>query len=121
MEPLEDDEQAAVVAWCELRGLRFTAVPNSTFTKSWKQKNKNTRTGLRAGFPDLIILIAPHQSKDGLGRLLCVEMKRRKTYNVSAVQKAWIAAINGLGSPSIESVVAHGEAEATTYIESYLK
>lgn len=119
--PLEDAEQIAFVQWLELQGLRFTSVPNSTFTKSWKQKRKNSLTGLRAGFPDLIILIAPGQDREGKGRLLAVEMKRIKGGVVSTDQKAWIAALNGLMSDQIESVVAHGATEAIDYVTMYLK
>lgn len=118
--PLEDAEQIVVVQWLELQGLKFTAIPNSTYTKSWKQKSKNKNTGLRPGFPDLIILIAPHQAIDGRGRLLALEMKRQKGGVVSAEQKAWIAALNGLKTPHIDSVVAHGSQEAIEYIASFI-
>jgi hypothetical protein len=30
--PLEEEEQAALVEWLELKKLKFTAVPNSTFS-----------------------------------------------------------------------------------------
>lgn len=119
--PTEAEEQIVLVEWLERQGLRLTSVPNSTWTSSWKQKTMNRRTGLRAGFPDLIVLIAPHQAKDGVGRLLALELKRRKGGTVSPQQKEWIAALNGLRSPSIDSVVAHGAEEAIEYISAYLK
>ena len=120
-EPLEDDEQMQVVQFLELNHLKFTAVPNSTYTTSWKQKNHNTAMGLRAGFPDLIILIPPNVSLDGLGHFLPLEMKRRKTFKVSEDQKSWISALNGLGIKEIDSVIAHGADEAIEYIASFLK
>jgi hypothetical protein len=119
--PLEDEEQIAVVQWLELVGLRFTAVPLSTYTKSWKQKTHNTYMGVRAGFPDMIVLIPPARAKDGRGRLLAVEMKRQRGGVVSEAQRAWIAALNGLGTPHVESVVAHGATEAIDYISAFLK
>ncbi|WP_166792646.1 VRR-NUC domain-containing protein [Cryobacterium algoricola] len=107
--------------WLELQGLKFTSVPNSTFTKSWKQKSANTAQGLRAGFPDLIVLIPPARAKDGISRLLAPEMKRIKGGVVSPQQREWIAALNALGSVNIDSVVAHGSEEAIEYISSFLK
>jgi hypothetical protein len=119
--PLEDVEQIDFVDWLELQGLKFTAVPNSTYTKSWNQKRKNRATGLRPGFPDLIILIRPHQDRAGKGRLLAVEMKRVRGGVVSPDQREWIAALNGLGTEHIESVVAKGADEAIDYVTSYLR
>ncbi len=119
--PLEDDEQIAFVQWLELVGLRFSSVPNSTFTSSWRQKSKNYYTGLRAGFPDLVVLIPPARAKDGLGHFLCMEMKRRQGGTVSAVQKEWIAAINGLSSAGVEAVVCKGAQEAIDHVNKWLK
>lgn len=119
--PLEDAEQIAFVQWLDLQGLRHTAVPNSTYTTSWKQKTKNKAMGLHAGFPDLIVLISPKQSLDGRGRLLGIEMKRQRGGTVSPEQRAWIAALNGLATPHIDSVVAHGAAEAIEYVSTFLK
>lgn len=119
--PLEDDEQITFVQWLEPVGLRFTSVPNSTYTKSWKQKSKNYYTGLRAGFPDLVVLIPPARSKDGLGHFLCIEMKRRQGGTVSTVQKDWIAAINGLSSVNVEAVVCRGAQEAIDHVNKILK
>lgn len=118
--PLEDEEQTRFVQWLEERDLRLTSVPNSTYTPSFSQKMKNRRTGLRAGFPDLVVLIKPHQSHDGRGYFLCIEMKRQQGSTVSTKQREWIAAINGLGCDQVESVVAHGCDEAVEYVTGYL-
>jgi hypothetical protein len=119
--PLEDEEQIAFVQWLELVGLRFTSIPNATWTTSWKQKSKNYYTGLRAGFPDLVVLIPPTRAKDGLGHLLCIEMKRRQGGTVSAVQKDWIAALNGLSSDNVSAVVCKGAQEAIEHVNNLLK
>lgn len=119
--PLEDEEQIAFVQWLELVGLRFTSVPNSTYTKSWSQKSKNYYTGLRAGFPDLVVLVPPTRARDGLGHFLCIEMKRRQGGTVSAVQKDWIAAINALGTAHVEAVVCKGAQEAIDHVNKILK
>lgn len=120
-EPLEDEEQIRVVQQLELWKLKHTAIPNSTYTTSWKQKQHNADLGLHAGFPDLIILVMPNQAYDGLGHLLVPEMKRQRTFKVSESQKEWIAALNGLKSVNIESVVAHGADEALEWVEGFLK
>jgi len=120
-EPLEDEEQIRVVQWLDLKKLKYTAVPNSTYTTSWKQKQHNTDLGLHAGFPDLIILIPPKYAYDGLGHFLALEMKRQKTFKISDDQKEWIKALNGLKSVNIESVVAHGADEAIEWVEGFLK
>jgi hypothetical protein len=119
--PLEDEEQAAFVQWLELVGLRFSSIPNATYTTSWKQKSKNYYTGLRAGFPDLVVLVPPSRAQDGIGHMLCIEMKRRQGGTVSAVQKDWIEAINGLSSISLEAVVCKGAQDAIEHVNRILR
>ena len=121
LSPLESHEQITLVQWLEIKELKFTAIPNSTYTQHMSVKLRNMREGVRAGFPDLIVLIAPDQAKDGTGRMLCIEMKRIKGGVVSQVQKEWAKAINGLDIPNIESIIAHGSAEAIDYITKIIK
>lgn len=119
--PLEEVEQSDFVVWLEHNQLKFTAVPNSTWTKSWNQKRKNNATGLRKGFPDMVVIISPAVSKDGEGYFLCVEMKRRRLSTLSVEQKEWRDAINGLNLPNVQSYVAKGSDEAITIVSHYLK
>jgi len=119
--PLEEVEQSDFVDWLDLQGLKFTAVPNSTWTASWNQKRKNTASGLRKGFPDVIVLVSPALSKDGQGYFLCVEMKRRKKSTTSPEQKAWREAINGLLSDTVQSYIAKGSIEAIAIVSLFLK
>ena len=118
--PLERDEQIRFVTWLEDRKIKFTAIPNSTYTTSEAQKALNHRTGLRAGFPDLVVLIAPSQSRDGRGYLKIPEMKRIKGSTVSPAQRDWIAALNGLGCDQIDSAVVHGASEAIEFVSEHL-
>ena len=115
------EEQVALVQWLELQGLKFTAVPNSTYTKSWKQKAHNKATGVRAGFPDIIVLISPDQSVDGRGFLLALELKRIKGGTVSAEQKLWIKALNDLDTPHVASYIAKGAEQAIDIVGKHLK
>lgn len=82
----EDVEQKIFIEWLEWQKIKFTAIPNSTYTKSWKQKVKNKTMGLRPGLPDLLLIVD--------NRLVFIEMKREKGGTVSEYQKEWIEAIN---------------------------
>lgn len=106
--PYEEGEQIALIQYLELKGYKFTAIPNSTFTRSWKQKNRNKAMGLRAGLPDILLII-----KD---RLYFIEMKRVKGGSVSKEQRGWIEALGKC--QNVEAVVCKGFDEAREYIES---
>lgn len=107
--PLEETEQAVVVDYCELRGIKFSAIPNSTYTPSMKQKVKNKRQGLRPGLPDLLLIVD--------GRVIMIEMKRRKGGVLSPEQREWHIALNRAG---IATYVCHGSDEAIELINEYL-
>lgn len=110
--PLEDEEQEAFVGYLEMKGLKFSSIPNSTFTKSWKQKNKNKRVGLRAGLPDLVVILPKY--------LLFIEMKRIKKSTTSKVQKEWIEALNNIDK-HIVARICKGANQAIEFVEKYLK
>jgi hypothetical protein len=110
MIPSEEAEQVALVQWLELIGLKFSAIPNSTYTTSWKVKTRNTRTGLRPGLPDLLIALP------GTG-LVFIELKRQKKGVVSTAQREWIETLNAC--PGVAAHVCKGFEEAKTVIESY--
>lgn len=107
--PLEDNEQAVFVEYLQLKRLKFTAIPNSTFTKSWAVKNRNTRLGVRAGLPDLLVIVP--------GKVIFIEMKRVKGGQLSKMQKEWIDALNTAGTPAY---VAKGADAAIEIVEKYL-
>ena len=111
MIPLETDEQQVVVQYLELKGLKFSSIPNSTYTKSWKQKAKNKAEGLRAGLPDLLIVLP--------NLLLFIEMKRTKGGVVSPVQKEWIEELNKIDG--VKAIVCKGSDEAIENIETITK
>lgn len=116
--PLEEVEQANFVDWLELQNLKLSAIPNSTYTTSWNQKRKNYRQGLRAGLPDMIVLIAPEQSKDGEGYCLFIELKRLKGGKVSPEQQEWLDALN---QTPVHAYLAKGCDAAIKIVEHYLK
>ncbi len=104
--PSEDWEQSRFVEWLDENGYMFTAIPNSTYTRSWSQKAKNKRNGLRGGLPDLAIILKAQ-------RVCWVEMKKTKGGIVSPKQKAWIAALNESGTPA---ATCKGAEEAKAFI-----
>jgi len=110
--PLEYDEQKVVVEYLERRGLKFSSIPNSTYTKSWAQKSKNKASGLRAGLPDLLIIVKH--------TLLFIELKRVKKSTVSDCQKVWQKALNEVGG-NVVARVCFGADEAISLINFYLK
>ncbi len=109
----EEYEQRQVVMHLEMRELKFTAIPNSTFTKSWKTRMKNKRDGLRPGLLDLLIVLPK--------KLLFIEMKKTEGGVVSAPQKGWIEALNNIdGKVVVEAVVCKGAEEAIKKIDDEL-
>lgn len=119
----EDEEQQLVVEWLEARKFKFTAIPNSTYTTSWKQKAKNKRTGVRAGFPDLVVIV-PCQDKKT--RLVAIELKKAKKVLksgklstsgtvVSEFQKSWIEALNECDN--VGAYVCYGHKEAISLVK----
>ena len=108
--PSEAEEQAMVVQYCLLKKYKFWHTPNSTYTKSWRQKAHNRAMGVQAGIPDLFIIVD--------GNLIAVEMKRQKGGVVSPAQKEWIETLNNIG---ISAKVCKGAEEAIAFINSMVK
>lgn len=107
----EYQEQVSVVEYLEAKGLIYSAIPNSTWTSSMKQKVMNKRMGLRPGLPDMVVALP------GTG-LLFIEMKRRKGGVVSRHQKQWIETLNTI--PGVEAKVCLGSDEAIAFVRQYL-
>lgn len=113
--PLEVVEQAKVVQYIEIlqrqgKDITFSAIPNSTFTKSWSVKRRNTSQGVRAGLPDLFLIINKEP--------FWIEMKRQKGGVISEEQKHWHTKIKESGQ---EIYVCYGFEEAKTVIDLKLK
>jgi hypothetical protein len=85
--------------------LEFSAIPSSTFTRSWNQKRKNKAMGVRKGVPDLMIVAK--------NTLLFIELKRLKGGVTSKEQKRFITHLNSTGAVA---VVCKGAEEAKTAI-----
>lgn len=105
----EEQEQMLVVEYLEIKGHKFTAIPNSTFTTSWNQKRKNKATGLRPGLPDLLICMPK--------KLLFIEMKKKKVKKASTLQQEWIDELNKY--PSVDAHLCSGFENAIEVIKKY--
>ncbi len=106
--PTEYEDQVLFVDYLRRRGLKHTAIPNSTYTTSITQKMKNQRSGLCAGFPDLVVIVGD--------TLVIIEMKRRKRSVLSPEQASWIAEL--AKCKRIVVGIAKGDEEAIAIIES---
>lgn len=111
----EAQEQIKVCEYLDLLKLRghkikYTAIPNGTYTPYKSQHNKNKATGLHKGFPDLFLIIN--------GVCITIEMKRASKSITSVEQKEWIEALNNAGIPSF---VCKGFEQAREVIDKYVK
>jgi len=109
--PLEEVEQKALVKYLDTLGLPYTAIPNSTYTTSIRQKMKNKAMGVRAGFPDMIVLI-PNKC------FIAIELKKVKPKGrVSPEQEQWIKNLNTI--QNVGAFVCYGADEAIKIIQKY--
>lgn len=72
--------------------VKYTAIPNGTWTPSFAQKTKNKKMGLNPGIPDLFII--------GRTKIICIEMKRTQGSTTSKEQWEWIETLNKYNIPS---------------------
>jgi len=109
MIPTEEQEQQMFIGWLVISDLNYWHTPNSTYTKSWKQKARNKLMGVQSGIPDLFVIVN--------NQLVGVEMKRTKGGVVSANQKVWIERLNNANVPT---KVCKGAQEAIKYIQEFM-
>ncbi len=107
--PSEHDEQVVVVRWLRKQGIFVYAVPNGGLRDAITSKRLKDE-GATSGIPDLQIVL------DG-GRVIWLEMKRRKGGSVSTTQKAIHEKLEGLGHTVI---VAKGAKEAVDLLSSHV-
>lgn len=117
----ENFEQANLVLRLEINWYKFTSIPNSTRSKSYKQNTMNTLTWLRAWLCDIMIILKRWS-------LLFIEMKRPwkvlkswklwKTPSViSEQQLEWIDNLNCINNVSAE--IAYWYIDAINIIKKY--
>lgn len=64
----------------------YAHVPNETFTRSWRQKQKNTAEGVKSGVPDYII-VTPK-------KVLFLELKKKKDSYPTPNQRYWLSELD---------------------------
>jgi len=122
----ELSEQVKVVRWLKEqsyygRVLKFTAIPNNTFTPFWSEINRKKSEGVEGGLPDLFILIPKWQ--------IWIEMKRPRNIlkngklgaspsRVEEEQLEWIQLINAY--PNTRAIIAYGADEAINFLTSLI-
>ena len=105
----EHDEQVAFCQYLDFVHLTYFAVPNGS-NKSMTARNKFKAEGLKAGVPDIVILL------EG-GKTVFIEMKRKKGGTVSKEQKEWLERLRVLG---FDAYVCKGAKEAIEAVQKYL-
>ena len=112
MIPLETVEQQILVNYLRFNNYIFTSIPNSTYTKSIKQKIRNKAEWLNPWLPDLLIILKTK-------KLLFIEMKRnsKSLSKISEKQKEWINNLNEI--KGVQAVIAYWAKEAIEMIEKY--
>ena len=115
--PLEDEEQVAVLEYCDIYKMPYFHVNNELWTSSWKQKARAKKLGTQSGVPDLFIFI-PMGNNVVTGepayKMVAVEMKRRRGSTTSESQKNWGRILTQAAVPH---AVCKGATEAIEFIK----
>lgn len=106
----EAQEQAAVVEYCELRGIPVYHIPNEG-RRSPRGGAALRRQGLRAGVPDLCVPVAR-----GRYHSLYIEMKAEGG-KVTPAQADWIALLRSQG---MCAAACYGSRNAIALIDRYM-
>lgn len=117
LEPLtsEAEDQERLIKYIEQLQkvgdiVKFTAIPNSTYTPHIAVKMRNKRQGVRPGLCDIFII---YKNK-GKNKAVFLELKTEVWGVVSNHQKEWIEAINE--TEGLQAFVVRGYKEAETMI-----
>lgn len=124
MQHHELKEQVKLVRWLSQqqaygRILKFTSIPNSTFTQSWSELNRIQAGGLHKGLLDTFILLSPLCA---VGRMqVWIELKRprrilrdgslgKSPSTIQPEQIEWITLLNQFSGT--KAVICYGADEA---------
>lgn len=105
--PSEAYEASRLVDYLRFKGIAFTHVANETSSKL--QGSRNKKAGVSKGFPDYVLLLP--------GKILFLELKRKRSGRISPEQKQWLERLNATGSAAIVASVAYGFEDAKKQIE----
>jgi hypothetical protein len=105
----EYEECVLLADYLRAMKIPFSHLAQSTFTKSWGVKIKNSKMGVNKGIPDYIIFLK--------NKLLFIEMKRVKGGVISQEQTDWLKRINSVDG--CLGVVCKGFDEAHKIIKGF--
>jgi hypothetical protein len=120
----ESLEQARLVLWLSQNNYTFTAIPNSTFTKSIKVVIMNKLLWVNAWLCDIIIILKR-------GSLLFLELKKKRTrkkngeykaissdwISISTEQAKWIEELDNIDN--VGACICYGYEEAIEKIKEF--
>lgn len=106
--PTEAQEGSTLVAYLRVKKLKFTHVANETggTPEARRRAIRVKQQGVSRGFPDYLIIVN--------GRLIAIELKRKKFSATSQQQVEWVAALN---AANVETRICKGAEEAIKFIE----
>lgn len=107
----EDEECFLLVEYLEAKRIKFAHIHNEMYTKYWSQKNRAKALGVRPGVPDYMMIVN--------GKMVFIEMKRKKKSKVSDHQKIWLEELNKINN--VYGFICYGYDEAKEVIESLCK
>jgi len=111
--PKESEEHRNLVAYLQIKRLKFTHVANETGMSRTKggawRGVQNKRNGVSPGFPDFLIIVD--------NQLIAIELKRQKGSKTSPEQIEWHDALNEAGIPTY---ICKGFDAAREVIEAHL-
>lgn len=107
----EDDEQIALVNWLDKHNIPFYHIPNGG-RRTLLQGLKFKRLGVKAGVPDICIVVA-NKTHHGL----YIELKRREGGRLSDAQRHWLTLLNKQG---YQAIMCEGADEAVAAVTKYL-
>ena len=114
MQHLEDQECYKLVQYLDIKAktndIIYSHIAQSTYTKSWAVKNRNTALWVKPWVPDYDLIIN--------WKFFKIEMKKSKGWVVSPNQKKWI---EQLKNAWIDVFVCNWFEEAKEVIDWYLK
>lgn len=116
--PYEEVECKILAQYLTLLGLKFSHIPNETYTTSRTQKAKNKLMGVNKGVPDYIIFIKKEKCSANEDLLVFIEMKRERGGVVSQEQKDWLANLDKVNG--VRAYVCRGFTEAEEVIRKLL-
>ena len=115
--PLEAEEQQAVIDYCEILRMPYFHVNNEMWTTSWKQKATAKKMGTKSGVPDLFIFVPLGQNTvtgEPAYKMITIELKRRKGSKTSDTQIEWGRIFT---QAAIPHAVCKGAADAISFIK----